>query len=327
MVAGNPVGSCYQKGVSSTPRTLRRAKRSHVLSVIGLLVVLLSACDELETIDIAADPSAGDTVSIVATADVPPAHANVVYRECATCDRSVLDVYASVEPSKGTLVFFHGGGFDGGAKELIILMGLIKSQTERGWTVVTPNYALAADGNPGSRANILADGAAVMDWVRSPAAAERGLRVSGPLVVAGHSAGGTIAGLLATSDAATDTWAIDGWVSISGVLSWSGGPDSAEAADTLHGGAGYGAAPADRFGPDTPPGYLIHGDQDRVVEWFNLFVAGFASAEAGGPHLTIDLVDVDRQTTSLGESRGHLPVGGANANRFNAWLDSLQAPG
>jgi len=287
-----------------------------VFAVVGILSGCRPGAEHLEFV---ADPARRDIVSVTAGADNFADHTDVNYRACKTnCARNQLDVYLPDGPAVGTIVFFHGGGFEGGSKELVIVMGMIKSQTERGWVVVTPNYRLARPTFASSRNRIIADATAALRWTRSKPAVDMGVPTGAPLVVAGHSAGGTIAGLLATT--ITDG-SIDGWVSISGILDWTVGPNSSAVADVLHADGAHGPSPVELLTADTPPGYMVHGDQDDVVEFFNLAAAGSATLEAGAPNLTFDLVDRTANGTSLGYARGHIPVGGANTTRFNSWLD------
>ena len=59
----------------------------------------------------------------------------------------LLDVYAPAGTTRGTIVYFHSGGWTGGSKTIV--PPVVFQQLDRGWAVVSVDYRLA--GRPGCR--------------------------------------------------------------------------------------------------------------------------------------------------------------------------------
>ncbi len=103
--------------------------------------------------------------------------------------RQVLDLFLPAQPSRGLLVFIHGGywmDFDRS-----IWSHLAQGAVQRGWAVAMPSYTLAPQ-------------ARIADMTReiSAAIAYASARAGGPIVVTGHSAGGHLAARMACADLA-----------------------------------------------------------------------------------------------------------------------------
>ena len=106
--------------------------------------------------------------------------------------RQRLDLYLpdEVAPDLPVLVFFYGGRWESGSKELYGFVG--HAFASRGYVVAIPDYRL----HPQVRwREFLADGAAATAAVA--ARLERAGRAPRPLALAGHSAGAYIAAMLA----------------------------------------------------------------------------------------------------------------------------------
>lgn len=245
-----------------------------------------------------------------------------------------VDIYkASSGGNKGTLVYFHSGGFISGDKAPLTHLGPIKQQLTNGYSIVSVNYRLAAgdrvrDGFPAMAADV----ASVLHWVRGNGHAH-GLNTN-KIVAVGTSAGGTLAGWAGVSHNSNlsefaNMPRIDGWISVSGILDWSQGPRSKDWSVILQGQAaadarGQSNTVLAQHDSNDPPGYLIHGDLDGFVEVGNARV--FAKSKPSGTRngtVTVDIVDVDSEGNSLDPYRGHNPLGGAHANALSSWLDAI----
>lgn len=101
--------------------------------------------------------------------------------------RERLDLFAPDGPPRGLILFIHGGYWRAMGREgsSWVAEGL----TRRGWAVAIPSYPLAPEARISSIGRSVAAALAV-------AAA----RVSGPIVLAGHSAGGHLAARLICDD-------------------------------------------------------------------------------------------------------------------------------
>lgn len=318
--------------------------RSTILAVLVLFGVVLAACRPTPVNSIAGSPSLevkpAYTVDPDWGDDLVPDHVDVPYgkqfgcpspaSERGTCTgtRHTLDIYLPTSGgSQGTIVVFHGGGFYSGDKTALHGMGALRKQLTNGYALVAVNYTLS----DGDRANnvfpsVAGDVSAALRWAKW-----QGPRFdlnTDKIIAAGHSAGGTLAGWAGTT-ANSDHRAfdgmprIDGWISISGILDWDAGPNSALWGDILHGDAfdkvNHLSAPTAHVDAQDPPGYLIHGDQDRIVEMSNVEMIRDAAPEA---ELIVEIVEADQWGRDR-DARGHSPLGGADARALTRWLNRL----
>ncbi|WP_433497337.1 alpha/beta hydrolase [Sphaerimonospora sp. CA-214678] len=170
--------------------------------------------------------------------------------------RNLLDVYRHrSRPSGGpTLVYFHGGGYFSGRKNREA-RPLLHRLASRGWVCVSANYRLRP---AATFPDHLIDVKKVIAWVR-----EHGHEYGADpavLFVAGSSAGGHLASLAALTP---------------GLPAFQPGFEHADtsvtAAICLYGWYGdyYGQGPASSpltyLGPDAPPFFIAHGDDDTLV--------------------------------------------------------------
>lgn len=148
-------------------------------------------------------------------------------------------------------------------------------------------------------------------------------------------AGGTLAALAGVGWNANPTGAlgrterVDGWVAFAGIMDFTGAgriPDTLGRAwlgPNTNQKAWYRAAsPIGHLDPAVPPGYLVHGDLDPIVEIAQMdrmiSAANAAKVPAGRIHY-------DRVDTGPSACRGHTPACGANADAFDSWIDKVAA--
>lgn len=238
-----------------------------------------------------------------------------------------LDIYPATRGTPtGTLVWLHGGGFIGGEKYPLIDLGPIKRLTHLGWSVVSANYRMADE--PGQQFPTAAqDVAAALRWVRT-SGGTYGLNTR-RIVVAGYSAGGTLAGLMGTTGNSGDPRfagipPLSGWISFGGILDFNAGPLS------NFWGSAWRLSPSDRaaasthtwWDPSDPQGWLIQGDLDNTVEYST---ANPLMARAGSSgRVQRDTVDRFSDGTFMDPlARGHRLGIGMNSDALVNWLASL----
>ncbi|QDW64344.1 alpha/beta hydrolase [Oerskovia sp. KBS0722] len=171
-----------------------------------------------------------------------------------------LDVYRPrSRPADGpTLVYFHGGGYVSGRKELEA-RAMLSRLASRGWVCVSANYGLRPTTNfPGH----LVDAKRALAWVREHGDAY-GADTS-RVLVAGSSAGAHLASLVALTprDPRFQPGFEDADTSVVGAVCLYG-----------YFGEYYGSgrdrevesAPGAYLHPAAPPFLVVHGDQDTLV--------------------------------------------------------------
>jgi len=233
--------------------------------------------------------------------------------------------------NRGVIVLVHGGGFVSGSRgELFEHGGPVVRQLERGFAMVDVEYRLT-DGERDTFPAAVEDVSLALAWVRTHGAAH-GL-VTDTVLVAGSSAGGTIAALvgLAGNDPpggpVPRPGTVDGWISLAGIhdlvtpggaahfgVTWLGSasPDPALLA---------AASPLTHLDGDDPPGYVVHGDHDTVVPVAQAEAMLAAGELRGlGDRLTGDVVD-----RGPGSCRWHFPGCGMDRAAFDAWVDRVTA--
>jgi len=308
------------------------------LLILGCLSLgALSACE-------APAPATSQTVPHNWGSDLSPDHTDLAYGPhlgCApgepdhTCGGSQeLDIYLpTAGGNRGAIVYIHGGGFVTGDKAPMATLGNIMRQTERGFSVVSINYRLtdAANEEDGFQ-DAVDDVARAIRWVR--ANADRHGMVTDTLLVAGSSAGGTLATLAGTTANSEERAfarmpRVDGWINVSGVLDHTNGSQSRGWFE-LWLGENFDAkrdlaAPAHHIDPSDPPGYVVHGGNDGFVETANaLALEDDLESRADGTHLrvVVDVVDHFHDGTKMIRNTGHTPMGGANAAFMDLWIDN-----
>jgi acetyl esterase/lipase len=232
----------------------------------------------------------------------------------------VLDVYRSTAAEqRGTIVFVHGGGWTGGSRSELTggSFDVVLAQLARGYDVVSVDYRLAPDHLfPAA----LADVALALSWISTEGGA-RGLDTS-RLVVAGHSAGGSLAAMIGTSPGLATEYGtiprVDRWVAIAAMSSYAAGGivDDFPAAWGLRTTTErIMASPVTTLDPSDPPGYLIHGDRDGFVADGHSIVMAAHARTIGAQ------VQLDHITTGPPECRTHLAFCGADQTALERFLD------
>ena len=320
-------------GSSTTPARPPGRRRLAVAAIAAALALVLAACE----VD---DPAANTIVPTNWGANLRPTQADVLYlpggrtgcpgqltpdSPCGGAHN--LDIYPATQGgSLGTFMWIHGGGFSGGDKYPLTDQGPIRRLTHLGWSVVSVNYRLASqpDGRFPAGAQ---DVHAALRWVRVNGM-DRGLNTQ-RIVVAGESAGGTLAALAGTTANAgsplfPEVPPVSGWVAVAGILDFDAGPMSQFWSSVWLASATQRtvASPVTWWDPADPQGWIIHGDLDDVVEYANTNRL-LARAAASG---RVQRDTVDRFATGEFQplaARGHTSVRGMNSDALVAWMAEL----
>jgi len=332
--------------------------------MLGIASLLLAGClvGDVERADILIPKS--PPVSDLMDLPYGPSVGCSTGRSHELCGGSqTLDVYKSSSQSKGTIIWIHGGGFTRGDKAAFESAAPVLAQIRRGWSVVAVNYRLLyAPGEPSAPEAELAstgsesvqphalkgfeplvsdpvkvpfpaalqDVAAAMKWVSSNGGS-LGLNTQN-VVVAGHSAGGTLAALVGLGWNSSDPVFAnvprpDGWISFSSWLDFDF-PGSWQLADLLSGDSTADPrliSPLRQLDPEDPFGYVAHGDRDTVIDVHHARAAEWIYSMG---HMVnrvwVDIVDVDSAGRSLSaDARWHSSGDGVNMGEFEGFLDSL----
>lgn len=227
--------------------------KSRALGVLIGVGLSVASCSPLRTFN-ALVPKDGASVRVAT---------GVAY---ASGPREKLDIYAPREDEAGShsrpvVVFFYGGSWDSGTRSGYGFVG--RALAARGFVVVIPDYRLV----PNVRyPAFVEDGAAAVRWTEGHVAQYGG--DPDKLVLAGHSAGGYIAAMLAVDDRwlGASRSAVRGFIGLAG-------PYDFTPFDVAASRAAFGAWPKpDETQPVTwagrgdLPTLLLVGSKDRVVE-------------------------------------------------------------
>lgn len=212
-------------------------------------------------------------------------HRNLVY---GPLERHKLDVWrlSSTPPDAPVIYYLHGGAWTFGDKRE---QGrpMLHEFVRRGWVVVASNYRLAPR-HPWPAQ--IEDATRALGWIKKNIATYG----ASPdrVVIAGGSAGGHLAALLALStkdptwrpdemDDVTD-WSIRGAMSFYGVLEMTGDDEHwrglgrglrvllerrvVQVPYEGHEALYHSLSPYQRISPDSPPFFIVHGVNDTLVE-------------------------------------------------------------
>ncbi len=102
--------------------------------------------------------------------------------------RERMDLFRPYGPSKGLLVFLHGGWWSFFGREYF--SHLAGGALARGWTVAIPSYTLCPDIRI----------AGIVDQSRQAVETASAAAPDGPLVIAGHSAGGHLTAMMGAAE-------------------------------------------------------------------------------------------------------------------------------
>lgn len=307
------------------------AVRRHItLAAAAVLALVISACEPT------ASPGGVLTVPFTYMNCSAPS-AEHIYRFNPT---ESLDVFPHIAgASMGTIVFIHGGGFTAGDKRGDFNtcaapnaglannnMGAIMKQRETGWDIVSINYRLITS-DPGTKfPGPLVDVVEAVKWAQGVGGQWAGINGS-KVVVAGHSAGGTLAALMGAYSGqnvlGNQFPSIAGWVAVSAPLNENAGQGAANF-NTLVNGNVFGmtiaqASPSNNLTAGDPPGYLIHGVNDPIVGILHSDSI-LTLSQQRGYSINLDRVTPDRNKAGENNDGNHIAIGGADYNRFAAWL-------
>ena len=190
-------------------------------------------------------------------------------RDIAYADgpRRTLDVYAPrpAAPPLPVLVFFYGGGWTSGAKEMYRFVGA--GLAARGLVVVIPDYRLYSDVRFPA---FMDDAAAAVAWTHANAATFGG--DPHRLFLMGHSAGGQIAALLALDAGFLRSVGLSPERDVCGVIGLAAPYDfmpldDAEATMIFGPAADWPRSePINHVSVQAPPMLLLTGQGDRTID-------------------------------------------------------------
>lgn len=253
-----------------------------------------------------------------------------------------LDVYPRIgTDNRGTIVFVHGGGLTsgdrrgGGGACGTLGMGALLAQRNRGWDLVSIDYRLVTSDLGTKFPGSLIDVSEAVKWAKGLGGQLAGINGS-RIVVAGHSAGGTLAALMGAYNNTTALGnafpAINGWMAISAPLEYGADPayttqlgNPPASSNDLFVNWWSGnvfslqltqAIPEDNFNGGSARGYLIHGQNDPLIR-IKHSEAMKAKADAVGVS-----VEFDRVTSAVNDS-DHFAIGGADYTKLCSWFDSM----
>jgi len=118
-------------------------------------------------------------------------------------ERTRIDLYPAADATAPCLVFLHGGYWQRNSREVFAM--LVEGVAAHGWSVAIPGYSLAPDV---SLTEIVTEISQALDWLAKNGAAHG---VSGPVVLAGWSAGAQLVAM------ALDHVSVSAGLAISGV--------------------------------------------------------------------------------------------------------------
>ena len=187
-------------------------------------------------------------------------HADLAY---GSDPRQKLDLYVpkKLDAKARLLVFFYGGGWDGGSKAGYLFA--VRPFLDAGYIVAVPDYRVYPQAH---FPDFVADGAAALRWLVDNAG-QYGADTE-RIYLAGHSAGAYNAGMLALDQrylavVGLQRQRIAAVVGLAGPYEFSTrttrlGPIFAGAEDAI-------TQPVNFAGPGAPPMFLAHGDGDTTV--------------------------------------------------------------
>ncbi|HEX5057561.1 MAG TPA: alpha/beta hydrolase [Gammaproteobacteria bacterium] len=208
--------------------------------------------------------------------------------------RQKLDVYipAAATEKMPVVIFFHGGGWSSGDKDLYMYIG--EAISSLGFVAVLPDYRLY----PEVRfPRFVEDGAAAVAWVQHNIAAHGG--DPGNVILMGHSAGGHIAAMLALDehflrDAGAN--APQGLIGLAGVYDFL--PLLSDYfGDIFAPPESYPLSqPVNFIDGSEPPVLLLHGSKDRRVPVISSRKFETRIRERGGCAKTVVYPELDHAT-------------------------------
>lgn len=190
-------------------------------------------------------------------------HADIPYRAGS---RGMLDVYTPAMPVAARMpavVFFYGGSWQSGSREIYRFVGA--SLAASGIATIVPDYRIYPEAR---YPDFLEDGAAAVRFARDNA--DRWQIDPDRIVVMGHSAGAYIAAMLALDKRWLGGVGLDPADHIAGLAGLAGPYDFLPIVDPvlreIFGGSGrIDTQPIRYIGENTPPALLIAARRDHLV--------------------------------------------------------------
>lgn len=299
----------------AAPTTTRSAA---VAAAVALTVVVLGACAVPPAPAPTWDPS--DRLPTTWGSSIAPDVTDIAYSPGSGFDDRVADLYLPRRgPARGLIVYLHGGGFTGGHRGLLgEHAGPLLRQLDRGFAILNVEYR--KDPFPAA----VHDVDAALAFARSEAGRALGIDTS-TVVVAGHSAGATIAAVHALGSNRTargplgELGSVDGWIAISGPLELDATfPGVGNARGAWRAGTAVEASPAALLDPEDPPGLVIHGDRDPIVPARHATDFRDRAARLGFAGLSTEIV-----SSAPDDCRGHLPMCGASMRNLDRFMDRV----
>jgi len=223
--------------------------------------------------------------------------------------------------NRGVLIVVHGGGFTSGVRsDLHRFMGPLLGQLDRGLAVMTISYRF----DPFPAAVLDLD--AAIRFVRGPGGAALGLNPASVLV-AGHSAGGTIVADLALAADRGDVApfgqlsSVDGWITVAAPLDLDASMLLGRGArDEWRAGDEPAASPLVNLSTGDPPGLMIHGDEDPIVP-----AEHARRMQSRAVAIGVDRPELDLVTDAPLSCRQHAPMCGASILGIDRFVDRVAA--
>jgi acetyl esterase/lipase len=294
----------------------RRSARGVLVLAAVAAVTLLAACVPPPTWD-----PADRLPRNWGAGQFTPVAAGVAYDPFDQHPQKTADIYLPrAGGNRGVLIYVHGGAFTGGDKsQLFDHDGLFVHELDRGFAIVNINYRLGA-----FPMGVLDLDAAVR-FARSPQAAALGLNPA-TVIVAGHSAGGTIAAdqALAYNRGNVAPFGqlepVDGWVSMAGPLDFDIPAQWLWSVHIAWQTFDPTAPSIANLDATDPPGLVIQGDQDALVAPRNATVFRDRAAQVGYNRLNLDYV-----TAAPTDCRNHSPACGASVSNLDRYIGAVSA--
>jgi len=199
------------------------------------------------------------------------------------------------------VVFYYGGSWRSGERGWYRFVG--RALAAQGMVAVIPDYRKFPEV---SFAQLMDDAAVALRWVQSN---RDQLGSTGPLFVAGHSAGAHIAALLATDErylrrVQVQPEAIAGLIGLAGPYNFLPIVDPKVAEVFVDDAGAYDAQPINHVDRMSAPALLFHGSNDETVRPFNseTFAASLAKAGVSADYQLIEGVGHVRLVFEVGGS-------------------------
>ncbi len=243
----------------------------------GLSAILLTACSPVSLLN-AMVPSNGFT-----------AQRDIAYGDV---QRQRLDIYLPTQRSaqgSPVVVFFYGGGWEGGDKKDYKFVG--EALSSHGITVVIPDYRVYPEV---VFPDFVDDAAAAVAWTRANIRRYAGDEQQ--LFLAGHSAGAHIASLLALNPDYLEKYAltpgnVQGMIGLAGPYDFL--PLKSDTLKTIFGleNQRWQSQPINFVSGDNPPMLLLVGERDLTVWPRNSYRLADKITEQGGDVTLIKFPD------------------------------------